>query len=171
MTCFSRLSRPACCLHRALDTVDRPARCDVGRRLRQRITTLATLVAATLVAAAAAFPSSSPLALVAAVRCPLPPSRPSSRLHLASISPPSRLRLGLRLGLRRRLRHASISPPSRLRLRLSPPSAISPPPRLRLPCRLRLRLASSWPPARFQLASVSPPSRLHLASISPPSEK
>ena len=71
-----------------------------------------------------------------------PPPLPPSRLHLASISPPS----------------AS-------RPRLSPPSAISPPPRLRLLSRLRLRLASSSPPSRFRLASVSPTS--HLASISP----
>ena len=68
-----------------------------------------------------------------------PPPLPPSRLHLASISPPS----------------AS-------RPRLSPPSAISPPPRLRLLSRLRLRLASSSPPSRFRLAS-----RLHIASISP----
>ena len=63
----------------------------------------------------------------------------------------------------------------RSRPRLSPASAISPPPpsasRLQLasvcvspPARLRLRLASSSPPARLRLASVSPPSRLHLAS-------
>ena len=34
VTCASRLSRLACCLHRALDPVDRPARCDGGRLLR-----------------------------------------------------------------------------------------------------------------------------------------
>ena len=64
-----------------------------------------------------------------------------SRLHHASITPPSRL-------------HHAITPPLRHHASITPPS--------------RLHRASITPPSRLHYASITPPSRLHHASIRTP---